>query len=42
MNRVEPIRDKRKIQAIKNMLKGSEKWRDYILFVLGIYTLYWT
>ena len=36
MNRVEPIRDKRKIQAIKNLLKGSEKWRDYILFVLGI------
>jgi len=35
-NRVEPIRDKRKIATIKNMLKGSNKTRDYILFSLGI------
>ena len=36
MNRVEPIRDARKISAIKNLLKGAERWRDYTLFVLGI------
>lgn len=36
MNRVEPIRDARKITAIKNMLKGAGRWRDYALFVLGI------
>lgn len=36
MNRVEPIRDARKIVSIKNMLKGAERWRDYALFVLGI------
>ena len=36
MNRVEPIRDKRKIKAIKNLIKGAENWRDYILFVAGI------
>ena len=36
MNRVEPIRDKRKIKAIKNLIKGSKNWRDYILFVAGI------
>jgi len=36
LNRVEPIRDKRKIVAIKNLLKGAERWRDYTLFVLGI------
>ncbi len=35
-NRVEPIRDKRKITAIKNMLKGANKWRDYTLFTLGM------
>ena len=36
MNRVEPLRDKKKIAAIKNMLKGAGRFRDYALFVLGI------
>lgn len=36
MNRVEPIRNKRKIEAIKNILKGSNNWRDYGLFNLGM------
>ncbi|MFW6230370.1 MAG: tyrosine-type recombinase/integrase [Halanaerobium sp.] len=35
-NRVEPIRDKKKISAIKNLLKGAGKFRDYCLFVCGI------
>ncbi len=37
MNTVEPIRDARKINAIKRMLKGSNL-RDYALFTLGINT----
>lgn len=36
MNTVEPIRDPRKISAIKNMLRGVNQPRDYLLFVLGI------
>lgn len=36
MNSVEPIRDPRKIVAIKNMLKGQDHPRDYLLFTLGI------
>lgn len=36
MNSVEPIRNLRVIQAIKNSLKGQEKWRDYALFVCGL------
>lgn len=36
MNSVEPIRDPRKIVAIKNMLKGQDNPRDYLLFTLGI------
>lgn len=36
MAKVEPIRSKRKLKQIANMLRGSEKWRDYSLFVLGI------
>ena len=36
MNTVQPIRNMRVIQAIKNGLKGEEKWRDYALFVCGL------
>ena len=36
MNSVEPIRNMRVIQAIKNGLKGGEKWRDLTLFVCGL------
>ncbi|MDQ0660605.1 site-specific integrase [Paenibacillus sp. W2I17] len=35
MEFVEPIRDKKKIEAMKKVLKGSNM-RDYCLFVLGI------
>ncbi|MBM7623339.1 tyrosine-type recombinase/integrase [Sporohalobacter salinus] len=35
-NRVEPIRDKSKIQDIKDLLKKNDNWRDYTLFTLGI------
>ncbi len=35
MEYVEPIRDKRKIEAMKKVLKGNNL-RDYCLFVLGI------
>lgn len=35
-NRVEPIRDKKRISAIKNLLKGGNKYRDYALFVCGL------
>lgn len=38
MNSVEPIRDPRKIVAIKNMLKGQDRPRDYLLFTLGLNT----
>ena len=34
--RVEPIREKKMIIAIKNLLKKEEKFRDYCLFVCGI------
>ncbi|MBC7076462.1 MAG: site-specific integrase [Syntrophomonadaceae bacterium] len=37
MNAVEPIRDKKKIEAIKRILK-SENIRNYLLFTLGINT----
>ena len=36
MNTVEPIRDTRKILAIKANLKAQDKPRDYLLFTLGI------
>jgi integrase len=36
MNFVEPIRDRRKIAQIKNLLKGQERWRDLLLFTVGI------
>ncbi len=35
-NRMEPIRDIKKIKDIKNILKNSHKWRDYLLFVTGL------
>ncbi len=36
MNFVEPIRDKRKISQIKNLLKGQERWRDLLMFTVGV------
>ena len=36
MNFVEPIRDRRKIAQIKNILRGQERWRDLLLFTVGI------
>jgi integrase len=38
VNNVEPIRDKKKIEAIKKILLGGNHYRDYLLFVLGINT----
>lgn len=38
MNFVEPIRDKKKIAQIKNLLRGQGRWRDLLLFVVGINT----
>ena len=38
MHRVEPIRDPRKVAAIKKMLRGEKSLRDYALFVVGINT----
>ncbi len=35
-NAVEPIRDEKKIMAIRSMLKAKGHPRDYLLFVLGI------
>lgn len=35
MEFVQPIRDRKKIEAIKKVLRGS-KLRDYVLFTLGI------
>ena len=36
MNFVEPIRDRRKIAQIKNLLRGQCRYRDLLLFVVGI------
>jgi integrase len=36
MNFVEPIRDRRKISQIKNLLRGQKRFRDLLLFVVGI------
>ncbi|MDA3793051.1 MAG: tyrosine-type recombinase/integrase [Elusimicrobia bacterium] len=36
MAKVQPIRDLKRIKAIKNMLKGSGAPRNYLLFTLGI------
>jgi len=38
MNFVEPIRDRKKITQIKNLLRGQYRYRDLLLFVLGINT----
>jgi integrase len=36
MNYVEPIRDRKKIAQIKNLLRGQKRLRDLLLFVVGI------
>lgn len=36
MNYVEPIRDRKKIAQIKNLLRGEQRFRDLLLFVVGI------
>jgi integrase len=38
MNFVEPIRDRKKIAQIKNLLRGEGRFRDLLLFVVGINT----
>lgn len=38
MNFVEPIRDRKKIAQIRNQLRGEERFRDLLLFVVGINT----
>ena len=38
MNFVEPIRDRKKIAQIKNQLRGQHRYRDLLLFVVGINT----
>lgn len=38
MNYVEPIRDRKKIAQIKNILRSKERYRDLLLFVVGINT----
>jgi integrase len=38
MNFVEPIRDRKKIAQIKNQLRGQRRYRDLLLFVVGIIT----
>lgn len=38
MNFVEPIRDRKKIAQIKNLLRGQGRCRDLLLFVVGINT----
>jgi site-specific recombinase XerD len=38
MNFVEPIRDKKQIAHVKNLLKGQGRFRDLLLFVVGINT----
>src|SRR4030042_424012 len=36
MNFVEPIRDPRKIAQVKNLLRGQQRYRDLLLFTVGI------
>lgn len=36
MNFVEPIRDRKRIAQIKNLLRGEGRYRDLLLFVVGI------
>ncbi|MCC5910416.1 MAG: hypothetical protein JJT76_08275 [Clostridiaceae bacterium] len=38
MNTVEPIRDRKKIEAVKKYLIGCGKIRDFCLFTVGINT----
>lgn len=38
MNFVQPIRDRKKIAQIKNLLRGQDRYRDLLLFVMGINT----
>ncbi len=38
MNRVFPIKDKNKIEALKELLRSKKKYRDLLLFVMGINT----
>jgi integrase len=38
MNFVEPIRDRKKITQIKNLLRGKRRYRDLLLFTVGINT----
>lgn len=38
MNFVEPIRDRKKIAQIKNLLRGKRRYRDLLLFTVGIDT----
>jgi len=38
MNFVEPIRDRKKISQIKNLLRGQRRFRDLLLFTIGINT----
>ena len=38
MNFVEPIRDRKKIAQIKNQLRGQGRYRDLLLFTVGINT----
>ena len=38
MNFVEPIRDRKKIAQIKNQLRGQQRYRDLLMFVVGINT----
>ncbi|MBN2267216.1 MAG: tyrosine-type recombinase/integrase [Candidatus Babeliaceae bacterium] len=38
MNFVEPIRDRKKIALIKNLLRGQGRFRDLLLFTVGVNT----
>lgn len=38
MNFVEPIRERKKISQIKNLLRGGKRFRDLLLFTGGINT----
>lgn len=38
MKFVDPIRDRKKIAQIKNLLRGQHRYRDLLLFVIGINT----
>ncbi len=38
MNFVEPIRDRKRIAQIKNVLRGQKRFRDLLLFTVGINT----